>query len=88
MIPSTSGFLTTDLELERQPSRTYKMNLEGDTTRGFTDELDAMKQAVFKILNGMSTQCIPGTTALKPWIFMVNLFPGSALSWKEESQKH
>ena len=51
MIPSTSGFLTTDLELERQPSRTYKMNLEGNTTRGFTDELDAMKQAVFKILN-------------------------------------
>ena len=51
MIPSTSGFLTTDLELQRQPSRTYKMNLEGDTTRGFTDELDAMKQAVFKILN-------------------------------------
>lgn len=51
MIPSTSGFLITDLELQRQPSRTYKMNLEGDTTRGFTDELDAMKQAVFKILN-------------------------------------
>lgn len=51
MIPSTSGFLTTDLELKRQPSRTYKINLEGDTTRGFTDELDAMKQVVFKILN-------------------------------------
>lgn len=51
MIPSTSGFLTTDLEIERQPSKTYKMNLEGNTTRGYTDGLEAMKQVVFKILN-------------------------------------
>lgn len=51
MIPSTSGFLTTDFELERQPSKTYKMNLEGNTTRGYTDGLEAMKQVVFKILN-------------------------------------
>lgn len=51
MIPSTSGFLTTDFELERQPSKTYKMNLEGNTTKGYTDGLEAMKQVVFKILN-------------------------------------
>lgn len=51
MIPSTSGFLTIDLEIERQPSKTYKMNLEGNTTRGYTDGLEAMKQVVFKILN-------------------------------------
>lgn len=51
MIPSTSGFLTTELEIGRQPSKTYKMDLEGNTTRGYTDGLEAMKQAVFKILN-------------------------------------
>ena len=51
MIPSTSGFLTADLQVERQPSKTYKMDLEGNTTRGFTDDLEAMKQVVFKILN-------------------------------------
>ena len=51
MIPSTSGFLTADLEVARQPTKTYKMDLEGTTTRGFTDDLEAMKQVVFKILN-------------------------------------
>lgn len=51
MIPSTSGFLTADLEIARQPTKTYKMDLEGTTTRGFTDDLEAMKQVVFKILN-------------------------------------
>ena len=51
MIPSTSGFLTADLEVARQPTKTNKMDLEGTTTRGFTDDLEAMKQVVFKILN-------------------------------------
>ena len=51
MIPSTSGFLTTDLEIIQQPSKTYKMDLEGSTTRGYTDQQEAMKQAIFKILN-------------------------------------
>ena len=51
MIPSTSGFLTADLEVARQPTKTYKMDLEGTTTRGFTDDLEAMKQVGFKILN-------------------------------------
>lgn len=51
MIPSTSGFLTADLEVARQPTKTYKMDLERTTTRGFTDDLEAMKQVVFKILN-------------------------------------
>lgn len=51
MIPSTIGFLDRDFEIEEQPSRTYRMDLSGETTKGFTDELEAVKQAIYKILN-------------------------------------
>jgi hypothetical protein len=50
MIPSTTGFLEQDFELETQPTHTYKMNLETNLVRGYTDELEAMKQAIYKIL--------------------------------------
>lgn len=50
MIPSTTGFLEQDYELEEQPTYTYKMNLDTGSIRGYTDKLDAMKQAIFKIL--------------------------------------
>ena len=51
MIPSISGFLDSDFVVTEQPSRTYKMDLMGNTTRGYTDGIEAMEQAVFKILN-------------------------------------
>lgn len=51
MIPSTSGFLGQDFEIEEQPSKTYRMDLNGDSVRGFCDGLEAVKQAVFRILN-------------------------------------
>ncbi|MCI8824710.1 MAG: DUF2634 domain-containing protein [Lachnospiraceae bacterium] len=51
MIPSTSGFLKQDFEIEEQPSKTYRMDLNGDSVRGFCDELEAVKQAVFRILS-------------------------------------
>ncbi len=53
MIPSTSGFLNQEFTIEEQPSQTYKMDLNvgGNTTKGYTDNLEAMKQAVFKALN-------------------------------------
>lgn len=50
MIPSTVGFLDQDFELEEQPTYTYKMNLDTGSIRGYTDRLDAMRQAIFKIL--------------------------------------
>lgn len=49
MIPSTVGFLDQDFEIEEQPSKNYKM-LNGNSVRGFCDELEAMKQTVFRIL--------------------------------------
>ncbi|MDL2301337.1 DUF2634 domain-containing protein [Lachnospiraceae bacterium OttesenSCG-928-D06] len=51
MIPSTVGFLDQDFEIEEQPSKVYKMDLEGDSIRGGCDGQEAMKQAVFRILN-------------------------------------
>lgn len=51
MIPSTVGFLDQDFEIEEQPSLTYKMNLDGESVRGLTDDQEAMRQAVFKALN-------------------------------------
>lgn len=50
MIPSNTGFLEQDFEIERQPTHTHKMNLEAHLIRGYTDGLEAMKQAIYKIL--------------------------------------
>ncbi len=50
MIPSTVGFLDQDFEIEEQPSLTYKMNMDDGTIRGHTDGLEAVRQAIYKIL--------------------------------------
>ncbi len=51
MIPSTTAFLEQDFEIEEQPTRTYKMNLTSELVRGYTDGQEAIKQAIYKILN-------------------------------------
>ncbi len=51
MIPSTTAFLKQDFEITKQPTHTYKMNLESNLIRGYTDGQEAMKQAIYKILN-------------------------------------
>lgn len=51
MIPSTVGFLDRDFEVEEQPSLTYRMQADGNTVRGYADGLEAMRQAVYKILS-------------------------------------
>lgn len=51
MIPSTTAFLEQDFEITEQPTYTYKMNLESNLIRGYTDGQEAMKQAIYKILN-------------------------------------
>lgn len=64
MIPSTVGFLAQDFEIEEQPSLTYKMDLNGDSVRGFVDEQEAMEQAIFRILNTERYQFI-----IYPWYY-------------------
>lgn len=51
MIPSTTAFLEQDFEIEEQPTHTYKMNLTSELVRGYTDGQEAIKQAIYKILN-------------------------------------
>ncbi len=51
MTPVSDGFLQ-DLTITEQPTKTYKMDLDtGVSVRGYTDEQEAMKQAIYKILN-------------------------------------
>ena len=45
MIPSSSGFLPQDFEIKEQPSKTYFMDIETERIRGFTDDINSMKQA-------------------------------------------
>ena len=50
MIPSTAEFVQGAFEIATQPTNTYKMLLDRSLVRGYTDGIEAMKQAVYKIL--------------------------------------
>lgn len=49
MIPQNDG-LNTDIKIIERPSKTYKMDLENNIIVGYTDNLEAMRQAVYKII--------------------------------------
>lgn len=51
MIPSVNDILTENLEIETLPSKTYMLQIEKDTINGSCDNQEAMKQAIYKILN-------------------------------------
>lgn len=51
MIPTSSGSLPQNFEIREQPSKTYFMEKDTERIRGFADNIDSMKQAIFKILN-------------------------------------
>lgn len=51
MIPVVNDDLVNDFEIEQEPSRTYKMHLDKKRISGYTDNLDAVKQAAYVILN-------------------------------------
>ena len=54
MIPSDIDLFDEDLEDEAdelEATQTYLMNIESNRIRGYTDDLDAVRQAVYKILN-------------------------------------
>ncbi len=50
MIPSTVGFLDKDFEVKEKQSFTYKMQAGENHVRGYIDELEAVKQSIFKII--------------------------------------
>lgn len=51
MIPSSDDILALDLEEEMLPSKNYKMKIQQDVINGYCDEIEAMKQVIYKILN-------------------------------------
>lgn len=50
MIPGTA-FISQDFKMEEQPTKTYKLDHVNETARGYTDGLDAVEQAIYKILS-------------------------------------
>jgi len=51
MIPSGNQILTTDLEVVTMPSKQHAMILDGNRIIATCDNLEAIKQTIFKILN-------------------------------------
>jgi len=52
VIPSNAKLMNMTFEVVEQPTKTYRMDLQtGKNIRGHTDGLEAMKQAIFKILS-------------------------------------
>ena len=51
MIPTVNNELFVTLEVETRPSKNYKMDIDYNIINGSVDELEAVRQAVFKILN-------------------------------------
>lgn len=52
MLPQFNDDLRQDFKLaERQTSNTYKMYLEKQRVRDYIDKIEAVKQAIYKILN-------------------------------------
>lgn len=50
MIPSTGKLLAGDFVMREQPGLTYGMDLDGNCVRGWVDGREAVKQAIFRIL--------------------------------------
>lgn len=51
MIPGTNSALQEDLTIEELPSFDYKMHLQHSKITGTVEEIDAVKQAIFMVLN-------------------------------------
>ena len=50
MIP-TAEILTNEIEEVVYPTKTYKINVDADRINGYTDDVDALIQAIYLILN-------------------------------------
>ena len=51
MIPVVDGDLQNDFTYEEAATKTYKLNTTTDVVAGFIDEVEALKQAIYLILN-------------------------------------
>jgi len=51
MIPRNNGLLQQDFVVQSQPTFTYAMDLDKNHIRGNVDGLEAMEQAIYKIIH-------------------------------------
>jgi len=51
MIPKISDDLKQDFEYKQTPTKTFKLHIGNNTIGGYADDLEAMKQAIYLILN-------------------------------------
>jgi hypothetical protein len=51
LLPTTNTFLNQDLETVEQTSRTFYLDMDNNIVFGYTDGTQAMKQAIYLILN-------------------------------------
>lgn len=51
LIPSIDDDLMNDVLIEEQPTRTYQLKMNENKMGAYTDELEAMKQAIYHIIN-------------------------------------
>lgn len=49
MIPSEN--IGVAFQIKQQPSKTYKIDLDKSKIKGYIDEIEAIKQSIYKILN-------------------------------------
>lgn len=51
MIPTVNNELQSNLKIVKQPNKTYKLDINNEFIDGFVDDLTAIEQAIYKILN-------------------------------------
>lgn len=51
MIPSKNSILSMNVKVEVQPSKNYKLHIDSNKISGTCDQLEAMHQVIYKILN-------------------------------------
>lgn len=68
MLPNIE-ILTQEITEQTYPNRTYKISIENDRISGYTDDLEAIKQAIYLILSTERYQYI-----IYSWDYGVELF--------------
>ena len=68
MIPTVNTILTNEFVMEQMPSRDFKMDIDSNNINGIAEGLDAVKQAIYMILNTERYQY-----TIYPWEYGVEL---------------
>ena len=78
MIPSVNDILSTELEEVEIPSKNYRMHFADEVINGYNDNIEAMKQVIYKILNTERYQYI-----IYSWDYGIELMDlfGEPVDW-------